>query len=266
MGSFAEAPAPAGARALALALVLALAPAGAAAQAGRVVPADAGTAPAAARMSAADARTWVPPASLASRIAQDIAVRWSVDPARMVLDWGRIPPPAGARLGAARLAGVSADGLVLLDVPVAAPAERVRLALRAGVRSARPVAARALARGDVLRAGDVTEDTMPAWGAPARAGEQPAAVPAPGWRVNRYVAAGEPLAPPTVLPPAAVRAGERVQAVYVAGSLQLTFAATAVTDAATGQPVPLRTDDGRRLVGVAEENGTVRLTASPRMP
>ena len=73
-----------------------------------------------------------------------------------------------------------------------------------------PVAARALARGAVLTADDITY--------PDSAAATDSTV-APGWVTRRVVAAGEPLRPPAVQPPVVVTANQPVELEWTDGVL-----------------------------------------------
>ncbi len=125
-----------------------------------------------------------------------------------------------------------------------------------------PVAARALARGQVLTADDITFAPAPRPGAGAAARPVPAPrspVPGPGWTTRRMISAGEVLRAPAVAPPAAVRAGEPVALVYQADGITLRLAGTAAADAPLGARVPVRVDTRRRFEGVVAGPGLVRL-------
>jgi flagellar basal body P-ring formation protein FlgA len=111
------------------------------------------------------------------------------------------------------------------------------------------VAARDLPRGAVLAPGDVI--------APAGAGE--AAANPVGWVTRRMVSGGEPLRPPTIAPPNAVRAGDTVDLVWRAGSLEIRVAGRAMNSATAGGRVLVRVDGRRRFAGVAHPDGTVHL-------
>lgn len=114
------------------------------------------------------------------------------------------------------------------------------------VAAATPRAARALARGQTLAAADVD----------GPAGEAARLV---GWTTRRVIAAGEVLRAPAVAPPAAVRAGETVAVVYAADGVTLRLNGTAAADAPLGGRVTVRVDMRRRLEGVVEAPGVVRL-------
>ena len=132
-----------------------------------------------------------------------------------------------------------------------------------------PVAARALARGEVLTAADIAffADTVRevrertraagAWGTTASAAPVGA-----GWVVRRAIAAGEPLRAPAVTPPDAVRYGQPVRVVYRESGLAITISGTAVADAPVGARVAVRVESAgraRRLEGTVLAPGLVQL-------
>jgi flagella basal body P-ring formation protein FlgA len=136
-------------------------------------------------------------------------------------------------------AGATAQGAAA-DAALPHGAHRVTLA----------VAARALARGDTLAAADVAlRDTVIRW---QWNGVPPDTVrPAPGWVVQRPIAAGERLRPPGVIPPPVVRAGTTVTVEYRDGPVRLRLAGIATNSAPLGAPVGVRLDPTRRLDGIA---------------
>jgi flagella basal body P-ring formation protein FlgA len=158
------------------------------------------------------------------------------------------------------VAGVAAT-LALLLAPAGATAQGTTAAapLPHGThRVTLAVAARALARGDTLAAADVAlRDTVIRW---QWNGVPPDTVrPAPGWVVQRPIAAGERLRPPGVIPPPVVRAGTAVTVEYRDGPVRLRLAGIATNSAPLGAPVGVRLDPTRRLDGIAVAPNLVRL-------
>lgn len=129
---------------------------------------------------------------------------------------------------------------------------------RGQLRLTMAVAARALARGDTLRAEDVLwRDSVVTW---RWNGVPPDTVrPAPGWVVQRPITVGERLRPPGVIPPPAVRAGTPVTVEYRDGPVRLRLAGIATNTAPVGAPVGVRLDPSRRLDGVAVAPNLVRI-------
>ncbi|MBL0941011.1 MAG: flagellar basal body P-ring formation protein FlgA [Gemmatimonadaceae bacterium] len=119
------------------------------------------------------------------------------------------------------------------------------------------VAARAIARGETLRAEDIAMlDTVIVW----RWNGSPDTTRAlPGWVTRRAIAAGEVLRAPAVGAPALITSGQTVTAIWQDGSLRLAIAGVATNTAALGAPVGVRIDRSRRLDGVAVGPNTVRL-------
>lgn len=101
-----------------------------------------------------------------------------------------------------------------------------------------PLAARDLARGEVLAAADIVSG-----------GED---VPVPvGWVTRRVVSAGQELRAPAIAPPKLVTAGETVQVLWRQGTLELRVRGRAMGSAAEGERVLVHVDSRRRLEGVA---------------
>ncbi len=120
------------------------------------------------------------------------------------------------------------------------------------------VAARALARGDTLQAGDIaTMDTTIVWRWNSIAPDTTRALP--GWVTRRYVARGEVLRAPAVMPPPAITSGTRVTAIWQDGPLRVVVTGIATNTAAIGAPVGVRINPTRRLDGIAAGPNTVRL-------
>jgi flagella basal body P-ring formation protein FlgA len=159
-----------------------------------------------------------------------------------------------------RLAARSA--LPLLELAIGAALVLAGTALgaqspRARTASAAYVAARALPRGHVLAADDMSASAPASAAAPATA---PAVPSAPvGWTTRRVIAAGEPLRAPAIAPPAAIRGGQPVDVVYADGMITLRLKGTAMNAAALGERVTVRLDARRRVEGVAAAPGTVQL-------
>lgn len=120
------------------------------------------------------------------------------------------------------------------------------------------VAARALARGDTLQASDIaTMDTTIVWRWNSIAPDTTRALP--GWVTRRYVALGEVLRAPAVMPPPVITSGTRVTAIWQDGPLRVVVTGIATNTAAIGAPVGVRIDPTRRLDGIAAGPNTVRL-------
>jgi flagella basal body P-ring formation protein FlgA len=138
--------------------------------------------------------------------------------------------------------------------PPSAPATSLRRDQR---RITLTVAARALARGDTLRAEDIARrDTVITW----RWSSAPDTTPAlPGWVTRRALAAGEVLRAPAVSAPPVISSGAPVTAIWQDGPLRLVITGVATNAATAGAPVGVRIDRTRRLDGIAVAPNTVRL-------
>jgi flagellar basal body P-ring formation protein FlgA len=115
-----------------------------------------------------------------------------------------------------------------------------------------PMAARDLPRGAVLVAADIALPGPDSAGSPV------------GWVTRRVVAAGELLREPTIAPPPAVTAGERVQLLWQDGVLEVRLRGQAMGSAALGERVTVRVDARRRFEGVAVRSGVVRIETQAR--
>ncbi len=192
--------------------------------------------------------------SARTSVATELAARWGVGAEQVVLDWGAAGPRPGRLV---RLLGNGAAGAYVAELE--AGGDVVRRRVRAGVRLALPIAARELARGTVLTEADIARVDTVAWGAPR--GLEPAR---PGWVVRRRMGAGVLLAPPAVAPPLAVSAGDPVTLVWRGGRVELKARGVAAGSAPTGGRVAVRTASGRRIWGVADGPGTVRIDGGAR--
>jgi flagella basal body P-ring formation protein FlgA len=120
------------------------------------------------------------------------------------------------------------------------------------------VAARAVQRGDTLRAEDIAiVDTTIVWRWTTIAPDTTRALP--GWIAHRPITAGEVLRFPAVSAPAIVNAGATVLAIYQDGQVRIRLTGTATNTASLGAPVGVRIDPTRRLDGIAVAPNTVRL-------
>lgn len=138
------------------------------------------------------------------------------------------------------VAGVARAQSLAVSAPLTAAAQPAEAA------ATRAVAARDLARGEVLTAEDIRH--MPIAPGDSPRGDAPESLV--GWRTRRVISEGEPLRKPAVSPPDLVRAGESVQAVYKGRSVVLRIAGTAAGSGAMGDRVLVRVDTRRRLEGV----------------
>ncbi|MGH7742697.1 MAG: flagella basal body P-ring formation protein FlgA, partial [Candidatus Eiseniibacteriota bacterium] len=98
-----------------------------------------------------------------------------------------------------------------------------------------------LAPGLSLGAGDLRRELRPHWGPPAA---DPPPAPAAGWVTRRSIGAGDIVAWPAALPPAAVRDGQSVEVRWERGGVRVSTRATALQAAAEGERVRVRLADG----------------------
>jgi len=120
------------------------------------------------------------------------------------------------------------------------------------------VAARAIARGELLRDEDIAlVDTTIVWRWSSI--EPDTTRPVAGWVTRRAIAAGEVLRAPAVMAPPVVTSGSTVTAIWQDGPVRVVLAGVATNTAAVGAPVGVRIDRNRRLDGIAVAPNTVRL-------
>lgn len=117
--------------------------------------------------------------------------------------------------------------------------------------------ARPLARRQVLSAADLARHTLDMTQLPL--GLLTEFDQALGKRTVAALAAGTPLRGDMLTAPAAVSQGETVRLVYSGNSFRITGEARALSDAALGEKVQVRTASGKVLRGVAVEKGVVQV-------
>lgn len=146
--------------------------------------------------------------------------------------------------------------LLLFGATATAAQEAASVAAHPVSGTTHPVAARDLARGEILAANDIVRV--------ADAGGDPASAPGSliGWTTRRVISAGEALRPPAVAPPDLVRGGDPVQAIWTRGTIELRLTGTASGSAALGDRVLVRVDARRRVEGVVIGPGLVQLNSS----
>lgn len=116
-----------------------------------------------------------------------------------------------------------------------------------------PIAAHALARGEVLVADDIEfrDTTM-------RALVDTNQIAA-GWITRRAIAAGEVLRSPAIEPPTVVTANQSVEVEWKDQNICLTLRGIATRNAFMGQRVTVRMDRGRRVEATVVAPGRVRI-------
>ena len=198
------------------------------------------------------------PAAFAARVAAAVAERWHVASDAIVLAWDGAPREAPEADAAFQLAGAGVDGrfaVVLRPGTLASEALR----LRAGVPDRVAVAARALAPGQRLGPGDWSLEARTTWGAPRTTSR-----PADGWDVRRAIAAGEPLAWPSVAPPRLIQGGDRLTLVWERDQVRITATGVALQGGARGESIRARVDgSGARVMATAVAPGIATLSLEP---
>jgi len=130
--------------------------------------------------------------------------------------------------------------------------------LRVGSEREAVVAAHAVARGTVLRAGDLLLRHTMTWGAPEA--DAPTGIDdIIGGEARRVLRDGEPIRPTDIAPAPVVFAGDTVRAEFIRDGVRLALVGTALHNASLGARVAIRLDRGRRFAGIATGRNTVRL-------
>lgn len=195
------------------------------------------------------------PEAVVEAVRFQVAERWAVDPAAVVLDFGSVPrgwsPASDAPV---TLAGSGAGGHWVARVGGEADVAGVRV--RAGVETEVLVAARTLERGRVVEPQDMAWAVEVRWGAPV-ADEGSVQE---GWQTQRIIQEGEPLRAPAVQPPLLVQSGQPVEVLWRRGKVGVRVPGKAAGSAPLGAEVYVRTDSGRRLRGVVVAPGVVDVT------
>jgi flagella basal body P-ring formation protein FlgA len=175
------------------------------------------------------------PRDVEGRVAAVIAATWHVPPDRIALSWGTLRGVSRLETTTPfRLQGMGQGGwFIVVFQPLGRPAVAVRL--QAGTRDTVTVSTHALPRGARLDSEDIGQRAVLHWGPP-----DSAAGAAPGWVVQRPLAAGEVLARPAVTPPPLVVAGWPVHVVWTAGAVRISIDGVALRAAALGDAVEAR--------------------------
>jgi len=189
------------------------------------------------------------PESFTARVAAAVAQRWGVPAARVHIEWERNAPEHG---GSFTLEGGAAGEWV---VSTTGQGDRANYRLRAGVLQECPSAARDLPRAVTLASDHITRSTVTRWGPPVSGG----CADVEGWVTRRPVRMGEPLEPPAVAPPAAVRSGEKVRVTFVRGSVAVTLDGRAAGSGAVGDRILVHMETGRRVMTTITGAGSVEV-------
>ena len=134
----------------------------------------------------------------------------------------------------------------------------VRRFVQVGHEALRPVAARGLERGSVVRGDALAFEVIRVLGAPAEA------IEVDGWIAQRRIRVGEILAPPAVRPPRVVRGGDTVEALARSGAVEISARATALNSGRIGDRVRVRLASGLELSAEAVGPGIVLLVEGDR--
>jgi|SRR5690606_17826625 len=187
----------------------------------------------------------LPPERVVAAVREAFGARDGVEVDRLVLEWGRLPawsPDTGAL--EVRLGPASDEGWRLATIR-GESGRPVAVRLRAGVLTTLPVTTRPIARGEVIRDGDIGLGEAIAWLGAANAPLDESPV---GWEMRQSVGENRPVTRAMLQPPKLVNAGDEVAFVWQRGGVRLERVATAVAAARLGEPVRARVGDVQ-LVG-----------------
>jgi flagella basal body P-ring formation protein FlgA len=216
---------------------------------------------AAAPSRAQDAALADPASIVAAARAAAAAHTGRTDPAALDVR----PPDPRLRLPACEtpLAGEVAPGTrsptqLTIEVSCARPAWRQYVPVRVRVQEPVVVTTRAIARGQVVEAGDVEVVQRDLGG--LGGGYFRAADLALGRGAQRSIGAGEVLSPTAAKPPAVIRRGQQVTLLATAGALQVRVDAVALGDAGVSERVRVRNAaTGRQVEGVVRSADLVEI-------
>ncbi|RMH17420.1 MAG: flagella basal body P-ring formation protein FlgA [Gemmatimonadetes bacterium] len=203
----------------------------------------------------ADTLPWLHAEAVTEQARLAVADEWGEEPERIHIEWGPVrgdwQPPVGARVS---LLGTGSGGhwVAVVTAP-GNPDEGTQVRLRAGVEVRQPVAARAIPRGHTLTEADIRYETGIHWG-PSREVDFRVAA---GWVTEAPVREGQILRRPTVRPARVVEAGRTVDIVWARDGISIRLKGRALGSAAAGEMVRVRTETGRRMEGVAQQDGLV---------
>ncbi len=143
---------------------------------------------------------------------------------------------------------------ILLMLAAAAPAAAATTTAPATIQA--PVLARTVERGEKLATGDFTRGPV----SPNAARGMLAPADAAGQEATHRIMAGAPVRAADVAQPRVVRRGDAVTISFATGTLKITSAGRAMSDAGRGEPVRVfNTATGRTLDGVADAPGQVSI-------
>lgn len=196
------------------------------------------------------------PPEVTARVRAMVARSWGVTPERISLRWGPMRQDDVIRPGVVpELIGSGSGGYwVVAFRDEASDEPDVRIRIRAGVEIMTPVARRAVDRGETLDASSIELAVTTHWGPPPAA-----SAVRPGWVARRALRVGEELRRPAVEPLDVVTSGADVDIYWVRGSIRIQLRGRAMGTAAVGEVVPVRTETGTRLTGVAMGLGVVKV-------
>lgn len=195
------------------------------------------------------------PAALEERVAGRIAEAWDVPAEEVFIEWGQYNGQVPDAESPIALVGNGSRGHWVVRVEVSETTS-ASVRIRAGHLRSQSVAARRIARGEILAESDIETTASVVWQAPRREGQPVLA----GWEAQRVVEKGDLLSTPTVRPPFAVRLGGRVEIVWARGPIELSVPGKAAESAALGEEVLVRTDSGARIRGLVIAPGVVDIS------
>jgi flagella basal body P-ring formation protein FlgA len=196
------------------------------------------------------------PPEVTAQVRALVARSWGVTVDRITLRWGPSREEDVISADATpELVGSGSGGYwVAAFRDEEAGGQEVRVRIRAGVEVLVPVARRPIERGETLDATSIELAVTTHWGPPPASSQV-----RPGWVARRSLRAGETLRRPAVEPIDIVTSGAEVDIYWIRGAIRIQLRGRALGTAAEGEVVPVRTDTGTRLTGVAVSPGVVKV-------
>ena len=187
-------------------------------------------------------------------VSELVAAEWGLDADAIVLEWGRARPEASDD-AAVELRGSGAGGHWVVRVTTPGGSSSA-FRVRAGHTSRRSFAASRIPRGAEVVSEQIVVRETTVWGPP----EPVERDLEPGWVAQRAIRKDEALSPPAVRPPHAVVSGAVVELLWKSPRISIRMRGTAAGNASLGESVRVRTDAGKRMVGVVVAIGLVDVT------
>ncbi|MCG8440615.1 MAG: flagellar basal body P-ring formation chaperone FlgA [Caulobacterales bacterium] len=212
------------------------------------------------RVSVRRASQSVPAATLSALIAEELAMAEGGEWAVAVAGPQELHTPTGPALDPV-VVSVQRDAMsrrFTAEISLSDALDPVRLTGRAERAVALPALARAIAKGEILTAADLSWTRVPASRAPSNAITDVSAIA--GMAAKRALRPGAVLKSYDLIRPAAIHKGEIVTIIYEHGALTLTARGRALADTPAGEVARFTNlQSGRVIEALAEAPGRARV-------